>query len=63
MTQQQRRDDQAPDSPADRDPAEGSREAAESNTGGGITNRSVGREQREQDELPPRGKRKDGSHA
>ena len=67
MTQQPPRNvDPAPNPASDREPAEGARDAVESNSGGsggGITNRSVGREQREQQDLPPRGARKDGSHA
>ena len=66
MTQQPRRDernDPAPNSAADRQPAEGSRDSVEPDSGAGITNRSADREQQEQQELPPRGTRKDGSHA
>ncbi len=52
------------------DPAEGAREnvnieqpARGSDRGGGITNRPIEDEQREQQNLPPRGENKEGGHA
>jgi hypothetical protein len=44
--------------PENKAPAEGSRENA-----GGISNRPLREEQERQDNLPPRGESKDGSHA
>jgi hypothetical protein len=43
-----------PNQNANKEPAEGSRENA-----GGITNRPLEREQKEQEEVPPRGRTKD----
>ena len=45
------------------DPAEGSRENVNTGEDGGISNRPIEEEQREQQDLPPRGGRKDGAHA
>jgi hypothetical protein len=45
------------------EPAEGSRENVNVGEQGGISNRPVDEEQREQEDLPPRGGRKDGAHA
>jgi hypothetical protein len=54
----------------DREPAEGSRDnvnieqpSTGSERGGGITNRPIEEEQREQQNLPPRGEAKGDSHA
>jgi len=44
--------------PDNKEPAEGSRENA-----GGISNRPLSEEQQRQENLPPRGESKDGSHA
>lgn len=44
--------------PENKEPAEGSRENA-----GGISNRPLNEEEERQDNLPPRGESKDGSHA
>ena len=44
--------------PENKEPAEGSRENA-----GGISNRPLAEEQARQENLPPRGESKDGSHA
>jgi hypothetical protein len=64
----------APNDASMKEKAEGSREnvnvggsaddgARGSRQGGGITNRPLEQEQREQAELPPRGKAKEGGHA
>jgi len=64
----------APNDASTKEPAEGSREnvnveggAADnehgSNHAGGITNRPLEEEEREQAELPPRGTAKEGGHA
>jgi hypothetical protein len=63
----------APNDASMKEPAEGSREnvnvsggADDSEPGsnaGGITNRPLEREEREQAELPPRGTAKEGGHA
>ena len=45
------------------DPAEGTREDVNDNEEAGVTNRPIEEEQREQQNLPPRGDRKDGTHA
>ena len=71
MPKQSRPDDEKPDTldrPSDTaatEPAEGSRENVNTSetSGGGITNRPLGEEREEQQRLPPRGTRKDGSHA
>jgi len=60
-----------PDEPRDegernrrnQDPAEGSREHVNTGEDAGISNRPIEEEQREQQDLPPRGGRKDGAHA
>ena len=62
-------DQDRPNQNANKEPAEGSRETTDANQGGanerggqhggGITNRPLQREQREQEEVPPRGKTKD----
>ena len=44
--------------PGNTEPAEGSRENA-----GGISNRPLSEEQQRQQNVPPRGKNKDGGHA
>ena len=44
--------------PANKEPAQGSRDDA-----GGISNRPLSEEQQRQQNLPPRGKNKDGGHA
>jgi hypothetical protein len=74
MPKQSRPDDEKPgtlDAPNDasrKEQAEGSRDhvnapAADNKSGGGITNRPLAEEENEQEQLPPRGKAKDGSHA
>jgi hypothetical protein len=66
---EQTRDDnnQAPNHASSMEKAEGSRENMQrgdgTQHGAGITNRPLEEEQQEQDELPPRGTAKDGSHA
>ena len=58
------RDTSVPNEQSREQPAEGSRENV--NTGeesAGITNRPIEEEQRDQQNLPPRGERKDGAHA
>lgn len=45
------------------EPAEGSRENVNTDGESGITNRPIEEEQRDQQNLPPRGERKDGAHA
>jgi hypothetical protein len=52
------RDDIPENRPDNKEKAEGSRENA-----GGISNRTLEKEQQRQDRLPPRGESKDGSHA
>ena len=54
MDERTDRDQDRPNQNANNEPAEGSRE-----TGGGITNRPLAEEQKEQDEVPPRGQTKD----
>ena len=56
------RDTSIPNDPSDRDPAEGSRENVNVEDAG-ITNRPIEEEQREQQQVPPRGENKDGAHA
>ena len=64
------RDTSIPNQQSEKEPAEGSRETV-NNDGitnrpveeGGITNRPIEEEQREQQNLPPRGQNKDGAHA
>lgn len=57
------RDTSIPNEQPRRDPAEGARENVNSNEEAGITNRPIEEEQRDQQNLPPRGERKDGTHA
>lgn len=52
------RQNDTPDQAANKEPAEGSRE----NTGG-ITNRPLEEEQKNQERVPPRGEAKEGGHA
>ena len=69
MPKQSRPDDQkdvsAPNQAANKEPAEGSREAVQSGeeNGGGITNRPLAEEQANQSRVPPRGENKEGGHA
>ena len=49
--------------PSRRDPAEGSRENVNTNEESETTNRPIEEEQRDQQNLPPRGRRKDETHA
>lgn len=57
----QDRNDQIPGNrPENKEPAEGSRDTTgAADEAGGITNRPLEREEREQEEVPPRGQRKD----
>ena len=57
------RDTSIPNEQSRKDPAEGSRENVNTNEESGVTNRPIEEEQREQQNLPPRGDRKDGTHA
>jgi hypothetical protein len=57
------RDTSIPGEPSRKQPAEGSRENVNVDEESGITNRPIEEEQREQQDLPPRGDRKDGTHA
>ena len=57
------RDTSIPNEQPRQTPAEGSRENVNINEESGITNRPIEEEQREQQDLPPRGDRKDGTHA
>jgi hypothetical protein len=57
------RDTSVPDEPRRRDPAEGLRENVNTDEESGISNRPIEEEQRDQQGLPPRGGRKDGTHA
>ena len=57
------RDSAEPQRRSDQDPAEGSRENVNIDEESGISNRPIEEEQREQQDLPPRGGRKDGAHA
>jgi hypothetical protein len=54
-------DTSIPNESSNKERAEGSRDAM--NEESGITNRPIEEEQREQQNLPPRGESKDGSHA
>jgi hypothetical protein len=65
MAEQEPRDTSIPDEQSRKEPAEGSRDTVDQNESveSGITNRPIEEEQREQQNLPPRGDRKDGSHA
>jgi hypothetical protein len=59
-------DNTVPNRSANMEPAEGSRENAggdDAGQGGGISNRSTGEESARQNNLPPRGESKGGSHA
>ena len=47
--------------PGNKEPAEGSRDTVTG--GGGISNRPRAEEEERQQNVPPRGERKDGSHA
>lgn len=60
--QNEPRDTSIPNDPSSKEKADGSRNN-ESVEGGGVTNRPIEEEQREQQNLPPRGDRKDGSDA
>ena len=55
------RDTSIPNEQSRREPAEGSRENVNSNEESGATNRPIEEEQRDQQNLPPRGQRKDGT--
>ena len=63
------RDMSIPNDPSSKEKAEGSRDnvnierPAGERGESGITNRPIEEEQREQQNLPPRGRSKDGSHA
>jgi hypothetical protein len=57
------RDTSIPDEQSRKEPAEGSRDNVNTNEEAGITNRPIEEEQREQQNLPPRGGNKDGAHA
>ena len=57
------RDTSIPNEQSRRQPAEGSRENVNTGEESGITNRPIEEEQRDQQNLPPRGERKDGAHA
>ena len=63
MTEQSRQEKQAPESMQKK--AKDSRGTVGDGTQheAGITNRPLDEEQKEQDDLPPRGQRKEGSHA
>jgi hypothetical protein len=55
------RDTGIPDDPAGQEKAEGSRDNVD--VEGGISNRPIEEEQRDQQDLPPRGESRRGSHA
>lgn len=57
------RDTSIPNDPSSKEPAEGSRQDVNPDQESGITNRPIEEEQREQQDLPPRGESKDGAHA
>lgn len=57
MAEQDPRDTSIPNEPTEQEPAEGSRENV--NEESGISNRPIEEEQREQQNLPPRGEKKD----
>jgi hypothetical protein len=63
MAQQTRQDDSVPNRSSNMEQAEGSRETVRDNTeqGGGITNRSLDEEMKEQEQLPERGSSKSES--
>jgi hypothetical protein len=52
-----------PNQAANKEPAEGSRETAGADEGGGITNRPRSEEEENQERVPPRGENKEGGHA
>jgi len=52
-------DPNMPNQAANKEPAEGSRETV----GGGITNRPIEEEKKNQERVPPRGDNKEGGHA
>jgi hypothetical protein len=55
------RDTSIPNQASNKEKAEGSRQNVED--GGGISNRPIEEEQERQDNLPPRGKSRDDTHA
>jgi hypothetical protein len=57
------RDTSVPNEQSRKQPAEGSREHVNTSEESGITNRPIEEEQRDQQNLPPRGERKDETHA
>jgi hypothetical protein len=57
------RDTSVPNERSDRQPAEGSRENVNTSEESGISNRPIEEEQRDQQNLPRRGERKDRTHA
>jgi hypothetical protein len=62
------RETSIPNDPSRKEPAEGSREnvnigVGNAQEGAGIANRPIEEEQREQQNLPPRGDNKEGTHA
>jgi hypothetical protein len=57
------RDTSIPDEESRTDPAEGSHGNVNTNEESGIANRPIEEEQRDQQNLPPRGGRKDDTHA
>jgi hypothetical protein len=65
MAEQEPRDMNVPNEPSREEKAEGSRDNVNQNESveSGISNRPIEEEQRDQQNLPPRGDRKDGSHA
>lgn len=62
MAEQNSSDKTVPSRASNMEPAEGSRENTNLDSGG-ITNRPLERERHEQQELPPRGGSKEGRHA
>jgi hypothetical protein len=65
MAEPEPRDTSVPDEQSRKEPVEGPRDGANQNDSveSGVSNRPIEEEQREQQDLPPRGDRKDGSHA
>lgn len=57
------RDTSVPNEQSRKQPTEGSRENVNTSEESGITNRPIEEEQRDQQNLPPRGERKDDTHA
>jgi hypothetical protein len=57
------RDTSVPNEQSRKQPAEGSRENVNTGEESGISNRPIEEEQRDQQNLPTRGDRKDGTHA